>query len=70
MIEDDDISRAVDAGRRRDAEYVARLDDAVQNRDETAIEHLAGRAVTRVLGRAAEAGFDVVRHVWNWLVGH
>jgi hypothetical protein len=70
MIEDDDITRAVEARRREDAEYLARLDDAVQHRDETAIEHLVRKAVTRVLGRVADVGFDVVRHIWNWLVSH
>ncbi|RCG26538.1 hypothetical protein DQ384_29325 [Sphaerisporangium album] len=70
MIEDDDMTRAVEARRREDAEYVTRLDDAVQHRDETAIEHLVREAVARVVGRAADVGFDVVRDIWNWLVGH
>ncbi|MEU9889957.1 hypothetical protein [Sphaerisporangium sp. NPDC051011] len=70
MIEDDDITRAVEARRREDTEYVARLDDAVQHRDETAIEHLVRNAVARVVGRVADVGFDVVRNIWNWLVSH
>ncbi|MFC4588573.1 hypothetical protein [Sphaerisporangium corydalis] len=69
MIDDDDIMRAVEARRREDAEYVTRLDYAVQYRDETAIEHLVKNAVTRVLGIVTDVGFDVVRSIWNWLVG-
>ncbi|WP_248958666.1 hypothetical protein [Sphaerisporangium perillae] len=69
MIDDDDILRAVDAGRREDAEYLIRLDYAVQYRDEEAIEHLIKDAVACETGVVADVGFDVVRDVWNWLVG-
>jgi hypothetical protein len=69
MIDDDDILRAVEARRREDAEYATRLDYAIQYRDESAIEHLIRNAVARALGVVAEVGFDVVRSIWNWLVG-
>ncbi|GAA3846410.1 hypothetical protein GCM10022226_82480 [Sphaerisporangium flaviroseum] len=69
MIDDDELLHAVEARRREDAEYLTRLDDAVQYRDEAAIEHLVKQAVTRELGVVADVGFDVVRSIWNWLVG-
>ncbi|MEU8269692.1 hypothetical protein AB0B89_21360 [Sphaerisporangium sp. NPDC049002] len=68
MIDDEEILRTVEARRREDAEYLTRLDYAVQYRDEAAIEHLIKAAVTRRLGVVADVGFDVVRSIWNWLV--
>lgn len=69
MINDEDILLAVEARRREGAEYVTRLDYAVQYRDEAAIEHLIKDVVARELGVVADVGFDVVRSIWNWLVG-
>ncbi|MFC4536200.1 hypothetical protein [Sphaerisporangium dianthi] len=69
MIDDHDILRAVDSRRREDAEYATRLDYAVQYRDEAAMERLIKDAVSRELGAPAEVGSDVVRSIWNWLVG-